>query len=592
MKKLFVIILAVSLAMAHIPVYASDQLVIPMEPMGKMDDQSATYRYDNPELTIPRATGMASLPRKYDLRDQGRVTGIKNQIPYNDCWAFATMSSLESNLITKGIAGKDIDLSEAHLAWYTLHGKSTDIISKYGGRDTCESSSEMTNYYNAAATLARGYGAVLESDMPYSVYTPRDYTHNPAYHNEKKMVQCRYELKDAFFISANTTLEKYDEKAYQAVKELIMNHGAVASKIAFPDSEDPINNWITVFGSNKPNELETYYSKEEFADHAVSVIGWDDDFNDFKSEEKPAGPGAWIIKDSYGSKIHGDGYFYASYYSPCMSQFISYIGQKKSGREKYQYDGVGLGDFDVSQTSAISGSNCFTARSDLLIDQVMTFTPQANCSVNIKIYAANDGSSPVSGIKFYEKTFQVKYSGYNLINLGKKLGIPKGLDFSVIITTQTPDKKYFVPFELQDKDDPVNNPNVVLKGQSYVNINGTWSEITRDTMVQDKIYDHTFTFRMYNALVKALGFKGGKKAQKIKVKTKVKMKKGKKLKLKAKRTKGNGKLIYKISNPKKATVTSKGVVKAKKKGIVKITVYTLPTSKYKSAKKTVKVIIK
>ena len=253
---------------------------------------------------------------------------------------------------------------------------------------------------------------------------------------------------------------------------------------------------------------------------------------------------------------------------------------------------MGLGDFDVSQTSASSGSNCFTARSDLLIDQVMTFTPQANCSVNIKIYAANDGSSPVSGIKFYEKTFQVKYSGYNLINLGKKLGIPKGLDFSVIITTQTPDKKYFVPFELQDKDDPVNNPNVVLKGQSYVNINGTWSEITRDTMVQDKIYDHTFTFRMYNALVKALGFKGGKKAQKIKVKTKVKMKKGKKLKLKAKRTKGNGKLIYKISNPKKATVTSKGVVKAKKKGIVKITVYTLPTSMYKSAKKTVKVIIK
>ena len=38
-----------------------------------------------------------------------------------------------------------------------------------------------------------------------------------------------------------------------------------------------------------------------------------------------------------------------------------------------------------------------------------------------------------------------------------------------------------------------------------------------------------------------------------------------------------------------AAVSAKGVVKAKKKGTVKITIYTLPTVKYKSAKKIVTV---
>ena len=592
MKKIYAIILALSLVLTYIPVNASNQLEIPMETMGKMDDGSGSYLYDEPEVTIPRATGLTTLPGKYDLRDLGRATGIKNQQPYNCCWAFATISSLESSLITRGIAGKTIDLSEGHLAWYTLHGRSSDVISKYAGRDTCASSSEMTNYYNAAATLARGYGAVLESDMPYSVYHPHDYSQDPSYHNEKKMVQSRYELQDAIFISANTTVDQYDEKAYAAVKELIMKNGVVASKITFPDPGDPTNNWVTVFGSNKPNELETYYNKDDYANHAVSIVGWDDDFNDFKCEEKPAGPGAWIVKDSYGDIIHGDGYFYVSYYSPSMSQFISFVGQKKSGRQTYQYDGVGVGDFALSQDAAISASNCFTARDDLLIDQVMTFTPQADCSVNIKIYVAKNGTDPVSGTKLFEKTFQVKYSGYNRINLGKKLGVPKGLDFSVVITTKTPDKKYFVPFELQDKEDPVNNPAVVLKGQSYICINNKWSEITRDTSVEDKYEEYTYTYRMYNALVKAFGYHGGKKAQKITGKTTVKMKKGKKLKLKAKRSKGNGKLIYKVSDPRKATVSAKGVVKAKKKGTVKITIYALPTATCKSAKKTVKITIK
>ena len=38
----------------------------------------------------------AEFPVKYDLRDYGLVTSVKNQGDYFNCWAFAAVGSLES----------------------------------------------------------------------------------------------------------------------------------------------------------------------------------------------------------------------------------------------------------------------------------------------------------------------------------------------------------------------------------------------------------------------------------------------------------------------------------------------------------------
>jgi C1A family cysteine protease len=39
------------------------------------------------------------LPSRYDLRDYGFVTPVKDQGQYGNCWAFATMAALESYLL-------------------------------------------------------------------------------------------------------------------------------------------------------------------------------------------------------------------------------------------------------------------------------------------------------------------------------------------------------------------------------------------------------------------------------------------------------------------------------------------------------------
>lgn len=601
MKKIYAIIISFTMLFAGLPACASaetfqgDKITgasSEAASYGYTDPQTGDFIYSDPEVTVPESASKGaakaapedeSLPAHFDLRDEGRSTSIKDQGDRNVCWAFSACASMESNLITKGLVGSGVDLSEAHLGYFLINGQSSAALSRYAGDDQCFSTSEATNFYAAAATLARGFGAVNENDMPYSAFAGGH--PDPRYTNEEAMTRCRWQLQDAIYINAWTTTEKYDEAAFNAVKKLIMENGAVASRIHFPDSYE----LQATFGSKKPNELKTYYSTDEAPNHAVTIIGWDDDFDDFKSAEKPAGPGAWIVKDSYGEDLHGDGYFYLSYYSPSPGQFVSFTADKASGRQIYQYDGVGVGDGMIRLAGKVTGSNTYTARSDVLLDQMMTFAPEAGCTINVKIYVTKNDAKPVSGVKVYDKSFTKEYTGYSRTDLGQTVGIPKGAKFSVLVTTKTSSGNYFVPFELENINDPLNKPALVKSGQSDVYTGGAWKKVGKATKMKDAYGD---TCRLHNALIKVFGKSSGTAAQTISVKTTRQVKKGKTIKLAAKRTKGAGKLVYQTSNSSRASVTSAGVVKAKTKGKVKITVFAQPTAKYKSAKKVVTVTVK
>ncbi len=71
-----------------------------------------------------------TFPEKFDLRDRGVVTPIKNQSPWGSCWTFATMAASESSILSAmGLSaeeyfekyGEEMDLSEKHLAWFTAN---------------------------------------------------------------------------------------------------------------------------------------------------------------------------------------------------------------------------------------------------------------------------------------------------------------------------------------------------------------------------------------------------------------------------------------------------------------------------------------
>ena len=186
----------------------------------------------------------------YDLRDYNRVTSVKNQGSCGCCWAFTAMASVESSLMP----GETKDLSENNLK--NLHGFEWGHCS--GG-----------NADMAAAYFMRWNGPVNEADDPYSETNSSSLTF-PAVKHVKN------------FLSVSSA-------SISSVKEAVVEHGVVFTSMYHNDS---------YYNSGTKGY---YYSGAETINHAISIVGWDDNYSKTNFNTPPSNNGAWIIKNSWGT---------------------------------------------------------------------------------------------------------------------------------------------------------------------------------------------------------------------------------------------------------------------------------------------------
>lgn len=78
------------------------------------------------------------------------------------------------------------------------------------------------------------------------------------------------------------------------IKEHIVENGGVYTAIKAPD--------IGNFKFN-PFNGALYHNNEEYPNHAVTIIGWDDNYSKDNFVSKPERDGAWIVKNSYGTEM-------------------------------------------------------------------------------------------------------------------------------------------------------------------------------------------------------------------------------------------------------------------------------------------------
>ena len=71
-----------------------------VEGIGNVDIQE----FDN---QTPMFFSNRNIPSSFDAVANGWVTPIKNQKQYGTCWAFSTISAIETNMIKKGYETKD-----------------------------------------------------------------------------------------------------------------------------------------------------------------------------------------------------------------------------------------------------------------------------------------------------------------------------------------------------------------------------------------------------------------------------------------------------------------------------------------------------
>lgn len=372
-----------------------------------------------------------NFPAAYDLRAQGKLTPVKDQGSCGSCWAFATYSSLESYLLP----GEAADFSENHMK--NTHG--FDWGPCQGG-----------NQFISSAYLARWDGPINESNDPYS---PSNGTSPPGLIPQKH-------LQQAYFVPDRTgPLDN------SSIKQAVMDYGAVFTSMYISSSYYNSNNYAY------------YYNGSTYSNHAVAIVGWDDNFDRSKFNTPPPGNGAFIIKNSWGTGWGDNGFFYISYYdSNAGKDNVVYTAEPtKNYKGVYQYDPCGWVNSIGAGSPTLWFANVFTATSGDKLAAVSLYSATPESAYELYVYTGVT-TQPRSGTLAGSKTGTLPLPGYNTIKLDAPVNLTSGQKFSVVVKLTTPGYNYPCPVEyamLGYDSKASSNP-----GESWTSTDGTtWSDL-------------------------------------------------------------------------------------------------------------------
>ena len=228
---------------------------------------------------------------KFSLRDIiPENVIVRNQGSENSCWAFTTLACLETNLALKnkrtGKETKVYDFSEQYMVSSSFYNNYLNGLTNNRGLNF--KPYEGGNFETRAiGNITNGYGVVNEEDYPYLN------TEAPVDLNGLKNKKIVADVLDTITFS---NPKNNDERIslVKKIKEHIVENGGVYTAIKAPD--------IGNFKFN-PFNGALYHNNEEYPNHAVTIIGWDDNYSKDNFVSKPERDGAWIVKNSYGTEM-------------------------------------------------------------------------------------------------------------------------------------------------------------------------------------------------------------------------------------------------------------------------------------------------
>ena len=422
------------------------------------------------QLTLINNTiNVTTLPSRYDSRDWGWVSPVRAQGWMGSCWTFGMIGALESALLKA--TGLRIDLSENNMQdtviKYSIYG---DMELVEGGLNTV-----------AASYLLSWLGAFTQDLDSYDemgkispVITTTQDIH----------------VQDVIFI-ANDEVPNGTK-----LKEAIMKYGSIN---------------VNYYGQSQYDEVSLYYNTETYAqyvdvptqqNHAVTVVGWDDNFPKEKFLSTPPGDGAWIVKNSWGPDWGENGYLYVSYYD---QSFVQCGPDELNGHatavilentvpynKNYQYVVTWDGGF-LPGAETVSYMNVFEALDDDLIAGVGTFFQEGDDNYTVEIYVNDELKLTQNGV--------TPYMGYHTIKLNEYIPVKEGDVFKAVITTKN------IPFMRLDTMRTHYTSNI-----SFVSIDGTpWMDSYSEGVIAVlKVYTVADDSKIANNKNITVDYDGGK----------------------------------------------------------------------------------
>ena len=395
---------------------------------------------------------------KFDLREYGLVSPVKDQGRMGSCWTFGTAAALESALLKASNRSIKINISENNIR---------NSLLKYSitGSDTNEGSGEL---------LGASY------HLSWMGVTPSD---DDTY-DELGKISPRIDNKTKYHIfNVKTIASKSNHLDNYKFKEALVKYGALIVGVYSTSDENKYHDY-----NNKTHAAYLNTSRSLLCDHVVTLVGWDDNYSKENFLVTPPGDGAWIIKNSWTADWGDEGYYYLSYYDSSAfksGEAVSYIIDNDSDiyEKVYQWDMTDTlifkgSKFDVAQyidyppdkirkimdklesesNETFSYANIYESVDNDLIAAIGTYFKRANqnYTLNIKvgdkiILTQKDNSS---------------HEGFETIKLKEYVPIKKGETFTINMTT---------------KNIPLTTSRQKVKhNHSLSNYDGTWKEIASE----------------------------------------------------------------------------------------------------------------
>lgn len=388
----------------------------------------------------PGAVYRGALPAAWDWRSHGGVTSVKNQANCGSCWAFASLGALESKILIQ--SGSAYDLSEENL-------KECNYLS-YG----CGGGNSFiaTNYFTRQ-------GTVLESCDPYHDWDTD--ICSTACAKVKQVTDWRLLANDL-----NT------------IKAAVYSNGPISTTMyaSFP-------------GFNAyDGSTVLYYTGAEAVNHAVMIVGWDDNL------VHGGGAGAWICKNSWGTGWGDNGYFKIAYGSArigensCYYQSYKHYDYLEMKDTLYHYDEAGWEESWGYDSPTAWGLVKFSAGKDDCLQAVDFWAVDDSMSYTIYIYDNFDGS--VLSNQRHAQSGTTAEAGYYSIPLTAPVWVARGDNFVVVIQFTCSGYNYPIP---ADRFAPIETQ------KTYISANGTgWYEMgageSRDVAIRVRTKNHVHVF--------------------------------------------------------------------------------------------------
>jgi hypothetical protein len=237
---------------------------------------------------------------------------------------------------------------------------------------------------------------------------------------------------------------------------------------------------LTSYWNEATDSVYTYGSHT--ANHDVLVVGWDDAYAATNFATTAPGPGAFLVKNSWGAGWGASGYFWASYYDTTFAyggynMAFAAADPTDALVRAYQYDPLGFWPEDGPYVSGTTSwfANVFTAAATEDLAAVGFYTPLAGCTYEVYTSAASGTPS------FAELTSRgagtIATPGYHVVDLDTTASLTAGRPFTVAVKLTVP-SAYHYPIPVERPYTGYSNATAD-PGQSYVCRDGsTWQDLT------------------------------------------------------------------------------------------------------------------